>query len=178
MTDPLLARLSQLDSCAISDALDSEGRKGVLLELRPLANAKRIVGRAVTVDLALDTGAATTRHLCTAAVEAAGPSDIIMIAHAGRLHVAGWGGILSTGAVANKVAGVIIDGACRDLDQSRELGLTLYGRGSVPVTARGRIVERDWNVPVTMSGVLVSPGDLVLADGSGVVLAWTGTRSR
>jgi 4-hydroxy-4-methyl-2-oxoglutarate aldolase len=67
------------------------------------------------------------------------------------------------------VSGVVIDGACRDIDESREFGLPVFGRVSVPVTARGRIVEYDWNVPVAIAGVTVSPGDLIIADGSGVV---------
>jgi regulator of RNase E activity RraA len=102
-------------------------------------------------------------------VDASGPGKIIVIAHNGRTDVAGWGGILSRGACRNKVEGIVIDGACRDLDESRQFGLTIYGRCAVPVTARGRIIETNWNVPVKMSGIDVAPGDLVLADASGVV---------
>jgi regulator of RNase E activity RraA len=102
-------------------------------------------------------------------VDAAGPGSIIVIAHNGRVDVAGWGGILSRGASRNAVEGVVIDGACRDLDESRQFGLTVFARAAVPRTARGRIVERAWNIPITVAGVAVSPGDLVIADASGVV---------
>jgi 4-hydroxy-4-methyl-2-oxoglutarate aldolase len=108
------------------------------------------------------------RHLCTAAVDAAGPGKVIVISH-GRTDVAGWGGILSMGAARNAVEGVVIDGACRDVDESRTFGLTVYAKAAVPVTARGRIQELDWNVPVAFGSVKVTPGDLVLADASGVV---------
>jgi regulator of RNase E activity RraA len=102
-------------------------------------------------------------------VDASGRGDILVIAHGGRTDVAGWGGILSMGAQRNAVEGVVIDGACRDVDESRELALPVYAKAAVPITARGRIVEIDWNVPVTVAGVVVAPGDLVLADASGVV---------
>ena len=62
-----------------------------------------------------------------------------------------------------------MDGACRDVDESRERGLPVYARAAVPVTARGRIIEESFNEPIKMAGVPVKPGDLVIADGSGVV---------
>jgi 4-hydroxy-4-methyl-2-oxoglutarate aldolase len=167
--DDMLGRLALLDACAISDALDAMGVQGVLLGLSALSGARRICGRAITVQLGLADGRPSPRHLCTAAVEASGPGKIIMIAHEARTEVAGWGGILSLAASRNGATGVIVDGACRDLDESRALGLPVYARASVPITARGRIIEYDWNVPVVMAGVSVSPNDLIIADGSGVV---------
>lgn len=164
-----LERLGQVDACAVSDALDRAGISGVALPLKPLSDVRRIVGRAVTVQLAPDDGRASKRHLCTAAVDASNAESIIVVAHNGRLDVAGWGGILSLAAKRNGVAGVVIDGACRDIDESREMGLAVYGRATVPVTARGRIIETGWNEPVDIAGVTVSPGDYVIADGSGVV---------
>jgi regulator of RNase E activity RraA len=166
----LVHRLSQLDSCAVSDALDRSKISGVVLGLSQLSTTKRIVGEAVTVKLGPDDGRGGRRHLCTAAVEAAGPGKIIVIAHHGRLDAAGWGGILSLAATVRKVEGVVIDGACRDLDESREFGLPVYGRVAVPITARGRVIEYEWNVPVDLSGTRVAPGDLVIADASGVAI--------
>jgi regulator of RNase E activity RraA len=169
MGDDLVARLGVLDTCAVSDALDRLGLPGAVIGLSPLTGHRRIAGRVTTVQLGDAAEAAPSgRHLGTAAVEASGPGDVIVVEH-GRTDVSGWGGILSLAAVGRGVAGVIVDGACRDVDESRELGLPLFARAAVPVTARGRVVERDWNVPITVGGVDVAPGDLVIADGSGVV---------
>lgn len=165
----LIDRLAKLDACAVSDALDRAGRKGVALGLRALSADKRIVGEAVTVQLGPDDGRASKRHLCTAAVEAGGPGKVIVVAHNGRTDVAGWGGLLSLGATVRGVEGVVIDGVCRDLDESREFGLPVYGIGSVPTTARGRVIETDFETPVSVCGIAVAPGDLVIADASGVV---------
>lgn len=170
MADTLVDRLAKLDSCAISDAMDREGKGTAILGLERLSTDRRIAGRAVTVQLGAADGRTTSRHLCTAAVEASGAGDIIVIAHEGRLDVAGWGGVLSAAATKRGVEGVVIDGACRDIDESREMGLPVYGRRAVPVTARGRIIEYEWNIPVICAGIEVSPGDYVLADGSGVVV--------
>lgn len=169
VSNELLTRLAQLDSCAISDAVDALGISSVALELRPLTERKRIVGSAVTVLLGADDGRPKTRHLGTAAVEASGPGKVIVVAHGARTDVAGWGGILSLGAVIRGVEGVVIDGACRDVDEAFDLGLPIYGRAAVPVTARGRVVEYGWNVPVEVAGVDVEAGDFVIADSSGVV---------
>lgn len=167
--DPLLARLARLDTCAVSDALDQLGLPSGVNGLPALSAGRRIAGAAVTVQLDNDDGRPSRRHLCTAAVDASGPGKVIVIAHNGRTDVAGWGGILSRGASRNAVEGIVIDGACRDLDESRDLGLTIYGRAATAVTARSRVIETDWDVPVTVAGRSVAPGDLVLADGSGVV---------
>jgi 4-hydroxy-4-methyl-2-oxoglutarate aldolase len=165
----LVARLGKLDSCAVSDALDRLSLHGVALGIRPLSVQTRIAGRVVTVELAPADGRASLRHLGTMAIEATQPGDVIVIAHHGREDVAGWGGILSTAAQVKGVAGVVVDGACRDVDESRELGFPVFGRAAVPLTARGRVIETGFNTPIAIGDVMVQPGDLVLADGSGVV---------
>lgn len=167
--ESLINRLARLDSCAVSDALDRLGIAGVALGLSAVSGGRRIAGAAITVQLGPDEGRASKRHLCTAAVDASGPGHVIVVAHRGRTDVAGWGGILSKGATRNGVEGIVIDGACRDVDESREMNLAVYAKTCVPITARGRIVEVDWNIPVSFSGVDVAPQDLVLADASGVV---------
>jgi 4-hydroxy-4-methyl-2-oxoglutarate aldolase len=165
----LLHRLAALDSCAVSDALDLLGKRGVAPNLHELSVPCRIVGRTVTVQLGPNDGRASKRHLGTAAVEFAGAQSVIVIANQGRLDVAGWGGILSLSASKAGIAGVVIDGACRDLDESRDLGFPVFGRGATPITARRRIIEYEWNVSVVIDEVGVAPDDFVIADGSGVV---------
>jgi 4-hydroxy-4-methyl-2-oxoglutarate aldolase len=167
--DLLLAKLAKLDSCAVSDALDKLQSPGAVVGITGLSAPRRIVGRAVTVQTGAVDGAPPKRHLCTAAVDSAGPGQIIVIAHDGRLDIAGWGGTLSLGAKQRGVEGVIIDGACRDLDESNEFDLPIYGRGSVQRAARGRVKEIDWNIPVVIAGVSVKPDDLVIADTNGIV---------
>ena len=173
MNDPssLVARLGTLDACAVSDALDTLGLPGVATGIARLCTDERVFGTVMTVRLvptgrnALPPG----RHLGTAAVEAADLRHVIVVDHGGRTDVAGWGGNLSVAARQRGVRGVIVDGSCRDIDESREIGFPVFARGAVPRTARGRVVEHSWNVPVSIGGVEVEPGDLVVADGSGVV---------
>ncbi|MCG2621346.1 RraA family protein [Arthrobacter sp. I2-34] len=170
MTDRLIERLRRLDACAVSDAMDRLGLEGVALGLQPLTADRRISGRATTVRLVpAEEGVPSARHLGTAAVEASGPDNVIVVDQGGRTNVSGWGGILSLAAVQRCVQGVIVDGACRDVDESRELGLPIFARNAVPLTARGRVVEQDWNVPVQLCGIEVAPDSYVIADGSGVV---------
>jgi regulator of RNase E activity RraA len=162
--------LLRFDSCTVSDALDKLGLPGAVCGLAPLTTVgKRVAGRAVTVKLGAPLEGLPKRHLGAGAVMASQPGDIIVVEHRGRTDVSGWGGLLSRGAVGKGVAAVIVDGACRDVDESRELGLPVFARNTVPVTARGRIAEHDFNCPVTIAGIAVYPGDWLVADGSGVV---------
>jgi 4-hydroxy-4-methyl-2-oxoglutarate aldolase len=166
-----MAELLKLDTCAVSDALDKLGLTGTVTGLRALTGPFKLAGRVVTVKLvrATQTEAKATRHLCTAAIESASPGDVIVVEHRSRDDCAGWGGILSLAAKVKGISGSIVDGMVRDVDEAREAGYPLFARGAVPFTARGRIVEGSWNEPIEIGGVAVSPGDFVIADGSGVV---------
>jgi 4-hydroxy-4-methyl-2-oxoglutarate aldolase len=168
--DELVIRLLRMDTCSVSDALDRLGMRGTVHGIHEVWHCPRIAGRVVTVKLKRrDSDEPSRRHLGTAAIEAADPGDVIVIEHGAPDLAAGWGGILSLAAKLKGVGGVIVDGACRDVDDSREVKFPVYARSAVPTTARGRIVEEDFNVPIVVGGVDVRPGDLVIADGSGVV---------
>ena len=168
MTD-VAARLAPLDSCIVSDALDKLGLNGVAPGLSRLATDKKLAGRILTVKLETAYGRLAERHLCTAAIEAASPGNILVIEHHSRTDCAGWGGLLSRAAIVKGIPGVIVDGFCRDIDESRDLGFTVFARGVTPATARGRIIETEFNTPITVGSITVRPGDWVVADGSGVV---------
>ena len=163
------SRLGRVDTCVVSDALDKLGFTGVVPGLVRLSTDSKISGPVVTVRLETANGRNAERHLCTAAIETAKPGEIIVVEHHSRSDCAGWGGILSRAAGIRKIAGVIVDGICRDIDESRELGFPVFARGVLPVTARGRVIETEFNTPVIIGSITVRPGDWVIADGNGVV---------
>ena len=165
----MLNRLSELDTCTVSDALDSLGLAGATIGVRPLWKCPKIVGRAMTVRAGPKIDAAPTDHLHTPAIEAGGPETVLVIANDGRTDVSCWGDIVSNASIAKGIRGVVIDGACRDIDASEQLGFPVYGRAVVPVSARNRIIQVDYNKPINFASVSVSPGDYVIADGSGIV---------
>ena len=173
--DPLVARLLQLDTCAVSDALDRLGLAGAVAGICPMWPCPRIAGRVMTVrlvplvDAPAPAGGQAPRHLGTAAIEAASPGNVIVVDHGGRDLAAGWGGILSLAAKLKGLGGVVIDGACRDVDESRDADFPVYARSATPRTARGRVVEESYGGPITIGGSAVHAGDLVVADWSGVV---------
>ena len=168
--DDLTARLTRLDACAVSDALDKLGLTGVVSGIHRLATNRRISGRVVTVKLEKDDGRpVASRHLGTTAIESCQPGDVIVIEQRSGIDAAAWGGNLSIGAQLRGVSGVIIDGPARDVDEAREYGFPLFARDHTSRTARGRIVETGTNVPITIGEIAVMPGDYVVADGSAVV---------
>jgi 4-hydroxy-4-methyl-2-oxoglutarate aldolase len=114
-------------------------------------------------------GRSNTRHLCTAAIEAAAPGDIIVVEQRTGLDAASWGGNLAIGAAMRGVAGVIVEGPARDIDDCQRLDFPVFARSHTARTARGRIVEVATGEPVTVGEVEVAPGDYVVADGSAVV---------
>jgi regulator of RNase E activity RraA len=168
--DDFAIRLSRLDACAVSDALDKRGLPGAVSDLHRLSTDRRISGRVLTVKLERDDGRpAAARHLCTTAIEAAQPGNIIVIEQRTGIDAAAWGGNLALGAKLRGVAGVIIDGPARDVDENRQHDFPVFARSQTARTARGRVVETGTNVRIMVGEVEVHPDDYVVADGSGVV---------
>lgn len=170
MEQAMRERLLKLSTTNVADALDALGYKGATYGVRPIyEGVKKIAGSAVTVKM---TAAGETKgkvHLGIRAIEAAESGDVIVVDNGGRLDTSCWGGILANGAKLKGISGVVIDGACRDVDDFVEIGFDVYARGSVVATARGRIMEESTNSMIQFGGVQVRPGDAVLADRSGVV---------
>jgi regulator of RNase E activity RraA len=127
-----------------------------------------VVGLAVTVELGSLEAEPEGAHVASSAVAQSGPTDVLVIANQGRTDVSCWGGLLSLGASLRGVRGVIADGLCRDVGEARELGFPVFARGRIPVTARGRLRQRAVGVPVQVAGRTVAPGDVVVADESGI----------
>ncbi len=170
-----LRRLARLDSGALSDALDRLSLGGCVTGLLAATVPARIAGRVHTVRLVAGgvtpraQSGSKPRHLGTTAIEACAAGDVIVIEQRSGIDAACWGGILSCGAQLRGIAGVIADGAVRDIDEARELAFPIYCRAITARTARGRILEAGTDVPVQVADVEVHPGDYALADASAVV---------
>jgi regulator of RNase E activity RraA len=166
----LIARLEKLDACAVSDALDAFGLKGAHSGLPRRSTRKRIAGTIQTVKLhAMAPAGGSKRHLGTAAIEAADDMTVIVVEQRTGIDCAGWGGVLANAAKVKGVRGVIMEGPARDIDEYEEIGFPVFSRFTTPHTARGRVWEEAFGIPVQVGDSIVHPGDYVLADGSGVV---------
>jgi 4-hydroxy-4-methyl-2-oxoglutarate aldolase len=168
--EPIVERLLKLDTCAVSDGMDRLGLMGATYGVRPMWPCPKIVGRAVTMKIKPVGLDKAKQHLGTLPIDAAQPGDVIVIDNGGRPDTSCWGGLLALAAKTKGISGVVIDGACRDIDESRDVGFPVYARGAVPMTARGRVMQEAYNQEIEFAGVQVHPGDLVIADGSGVVI--------
>ena len=171
-TPTAIERLGQFDVCCVSDAMDALGLDGVVDGIHPVWEGAKLVGRAVTTKLAVgptppDVPAV---HLGARAIESASPGDVIVVDNGGRDTMGSWGGLLSMAASLHEIAGVVSDGACRDVDEARERGFPVFARSGAVRTARGRVHEQSCGEPVSLAGITVHPGDVIVADGSGVVV--------
>jgi 4-hydroxy-4-methyl-2-oxoglutarate aldolase len=168
MTTPIDALL-EFDTCTLSDALDRLQLPGAVGGITPVSVVSRIVGRAVTMKLGMRICGSEPNPMGIGALSAAHPGDVVVVEHGGRLDVSGWGGFLSRAAARVGVRAIVIDGACRDVHEMRAIGLPVFARAAVPVSARGRVVEHHFDREIVCGGVTVHPGDIVLADENGVV---------
>ena len=166
----LRERLEKFSTTNVSDALDARGLKGSTYGVNKMYDGcRKIIGEAVTMKVVAAGLTKSKTHMGVNAIEAAKEGDVIVIDNGGRIDANCWGGVLSTGAKYKGVSGVVIDGACRELDECMELDFPVYARATICATARGRVMEEATNVMVSFHGVQVRPGDVVMADITGVV---------
>lgn len=165
--DELAAQLQHLSSAAVSDALDRLGIAGQASSIVRISGTGSVAGRAFTVRYEpVDAAGGTVGDY----IDDVEPGSVIVLANSGRVDCTVWGGLLSSVAARRGIAGTVIDGACRDVQQARDLGYHLFARLNWMRTGKGRVRVQGYNVPVLFAGVRIGPGDLLLGDADGVVV--------
>lgn len=154
-------------SCVVAD---SQQRAGVMHSyITPLRREDRYVGTALTVRLmpgdlvdALD------------ALSVAKEGDVIVVDAAGETETSIWGGLMAGLCQMKGVVGAIVDGAIRDTDEIRDLGFAIHSKAVVPRSTHtpfsNRMAPIEVNVPIQCAGVLVRPGNIIVADEVGVTV--------
>jgi RraA family protein len=143
---------------------DNMNRRACLhARIRPM-NDSPLLGTAIT--LKINPG---DNLMLYTAIELAQPGDVIMVDAQGDLSSAIVGGLMLTWAQTKGLAGIVIDGAVRDVATIREMKMPVYAAG---VTPNGPFKNGpgEINVPVSCGGVAVKPGDIVVGDADGIVV--------
>lgn len=174
MSDPLLLALRGTATALLADAAAALGLDDITLDpgqVRRLQGT-RLIARARTVGLAprdqvMPDPALT--HAIRQEVDASGPGDALVVAVGGLISHANWGGNLALRAAVTGLAGVVTDGAVRDLDEMSPLGLGIFAQATSPRAGPRRFVPVSCGQPVNIGGQTVSPGDILVGDGDGVV---------
>jgi 4-hydroxy-4-methyl-2-oxoglutarate aldolase len=103
-------------------------------------------------------------------LDQAPPGSVMVEVLEDGLDIAGIGNLMATTAKVRGLAGMIIDGGARDIEELEEIGFPVWSRSQTPATSVGRYVPVAKNVPVMCGGVLVRPQDWIVADRTGVVV--------
>ncbi|MEL7471059.1 MAG: RraA family protein [Pseudomonadota bacterium] len=170
VSDDIIEGLGEIYTSTLSNALEDVGEDGVILALPAVTPGLRCAGRALCV--AQVTGPAGafpgSDFRVGAMIDAAGPGDIVVVANNGHC-VSSWGGTASYAAKLKGISGLIVDGGVRDREEMIEHGFPVFARHMVPTTGRTRIRVTEIGGTVTVSGIKVETGDVVVADGTGIV---------
>jgi regulator of RNase E activity RraA len=160
--DALLERLERVDTATVGHF-----QYGIFMcpELRPVIPSAKAVGTAVT--LRLPGTDSTLLHYAMGLVR---PNDFVVIDRCGDHVNACWGGFMAAAAREAGLSGVVVDGAATDPAELRESGVPVWGRSISPVTTRIGGTTGELNVAIVCGGVSVSPGDVIVADESGLMV--------
>jgi len=167
----LIRRAAPLATSTLANALDDLGlHEQVIAGIKRIAPGFRFAGPAVTVkEITGDYGTfASADFKVGEIIEAAGPGDVLVI-DAGGARCSTFGGMASFAAGHKGIAGLVVDGGVRDLEEIVAFGFAVFARHLVPTTGRTRLAVEAIDVPVEIDGVRVAPGDLMVADGTGIV---------
>ena len=168
--DEVLKRLKKIATPTLANALDDIGFDGVMYNLAPAGFGMKVVGRAVTVQEttgpfgSFSSDDFKVGHM----IDAANPGDVIVVANNGA-QVSTWGGMASYAAKLKGVGGLVVDGGIRDREEIIEFSFPAFSRHMVPTPGKTRIKVLSINDPVVCAGVRVRKGDVIVADGTGVL---------
>ncbi len=169
----IVQQLLKSDCGNISDAVDEvTGHRGFMYhDMRPVYKA-RIAGPAVTVVLrpVLKSDKTEYPNCNIQVLDEAAPGSVIVYVLEDGLEIAGIGNLMATTAKVRGLAGAVIDGGARDTEDIERLQFPVFSRSITPATSVGRLVAVAKQVPVMCAGVLVRPGDYIVADRDGVVV--------
>jgi len=161
MDEEIRALFMQVSAPNVTDAMH---RKGAMSGLFPLTFGVKAVGPAVTVQSFPGDWAKPVE-----AIDLCKPGDVLVIYNAAATHVSPWGELATRSAINRGVAGVIIDGAARDVDDIRALKFPLFARACVPNAGEPKGFG-EINAEIPCCGQTVRPGDWIVADESGAVV--------
>jgi 4-hydroxy-4-methyl-2-oxoglutarate aldolase len=172
--DQLTEGFRMVEAASVADAMEQlYGQRAYLShDMRPVFKTK-FAGPAVTVLLKKGEhkeGAAASQGMLDA-IDAAPPGSVYVMVLEDGLDYAGIGGLMATAMKYRGFAGAVIDGGVRDTPQIARLQFPVFSRGIVPSTTINHFRFAGANIPVTCAGVRVNPGDIIVADEDGVVVA-------
>lgn len=161
-----------LYTAVVGDVLDQMGHRFQFLppQIRPLRPDMVVIGRAAPVIVRDEPGTASDRFGKLLEALDALRENQVYITNGGETPYALWGELLSTRARRLKAAGAVMNGYCRDEAGIMAVDFPTFCRGSyaLDISYRGKVV--DYNVPSTVGGVAVVPGDIVFGDRDGVLV--------
>jgi len=154
-----------LAGLGVATVHEAAGRTGIVhLPLVQVVPGSRVAGPARTAVCA--PGDNTMVH---AVIAHAQPGDVLVLSSVEPAAVALVGELLATQAQAHGVAGILVDGAVRDLDDLAEIGLPIWAR-FVRAQGAGKGVVGSLDVPVVAGGAQIRPGDVVVMDCDGAIV--------
>ena len=158
----------------IADAVeDATGERGFMAyDMKPIFKTK-IVGPAATALLrpVLRTDKRTYRNYALEILDEAEVGSVLIYVLESALEIAGIGNLMATTAKVRGLVGAVIDGAARDVEEITEIGFPIFSRAISPTTSVGRYVSVAKQIPVKCAGIMVKPGDYIVGDLDGVVVA-------
>ncbi len=160
LEDEIRKILSEVSTPNISDAMH---RAKAMDGIYPIVRGKKVVGRAVTVSTMDGDWAKTVE-----AIDLAKKGDVLVIKCSGST-AAVWGELATRSCINKEIAGVIIDGAVRDVDDIRTLQFPVFAKKEVPNAGEPKGFG-EINVKIVCGGIEVNPGDWIVADDNGVMV--------
>ncbi len=172
-TTSLMEGFRMVEVASVADAMEQLYQQKAYMshDMRPVLTSK-FAGPAVTVMLKKEEhkdGSSASQGMLDA-IDAAPPGSVYVMVLEDGQDIAGIGGLMATAMKYRGLAGAVIDASVRDTPQIRKLQFPVFSRGIAPSTSINHYRFVGMNIPVKCAGVMVNPGDIIVADEDGVAV--------
>ncbi len=165
-----LQKLYPFSSAELSDALDSCGIEGALLNIKPLSPGMKLIGPAYTVQYKSNEKKESEFKNAANYIDSIPAKSVIVIDNNGRSDCTVWGDILTQVAIQKDIAGTVVYGAVRDIEAIQATTYPVYSTAVYMRSGKNRVHKANEQCPLTINEVTIRSGDIIFADDNGVLV--------
>lgn len=167
-----LERLENVLSSHVADALAHENIKNCVMNnyMTPLCKGHKVIGSACTMMAGKSRTENNKRGLKALVDDTSKPGDVIVIDVDGYMEHVMWGGRVTMRSMKKGIQGIFIDGSTRDIEEIQSMNFPVFAKGKGLNASEGKIECLGINIPIRCGGVIVKPGDIIVADDTGAVV--------
>ncbi len=163
--------LKSFSTCTLSDALDLLGIQGVITGISPIVEGTKLIGPVVTVkEITGEKGSFSLEDFNVGSIIEIAKRDHVIFFDLEGEPISTWGELATRAAMKKGIAGVVVNGGVRDVEEIKRLKFPVFARHRVPTSGKTRVKIVFINKPIKCKDILIQPDDIIVGDSNGILI--------